>query len=62
MKKELKIILAEDDEGHALFIKRNLKRAGLMNEIIHFKDGKETLDFLFDENKEKEQPGWVYFF
>jgi len=55
MKKELKIILAEDDEGHASLIKRNLKRAGLMNEIIHFKDGKETLDFLFDEKKEKEQ-------
>ncbi|MFW6310398.1 MAG: response regulator [Prolixibacteraceae bacterium] len=55
MKKELKIILAEDDEGHASLIKRNLKRAGLMNEIIHFKDGKETLDFLFDEKKEKDQ-------
>ena len=55
MKKELKIILAEDDEGHASLIKRNLKRAGLMNEIIHFKDGKETLDFLFDEKKEKEK-------
>ena len=55
MKKELKIILAEDDEGHASLINRNLKRAGLMNEIIHFKDGQETLEFLFKgkENKEK---------
>ena len=58
MKKELKIILAEDDEGHATLIKRNLKRSGLLNEIIHFKDGQETLDFLFhgkeEENKVKD--------
>jgi len=52
MKKELTIILAEDDEGHATLIKRNLKRSGLLNEIIHFKDGQETLDFL---NKAKEK-------
>jgi CheY-like chemotaxis protein len=52
MKKELTIILAEDDEGHATLIKRNLKRAGLLNEIIHFKDGQETMDFL---NKVKEK-------
>ena len=52
MRKELTIILAEDDEGHATLIKRNLKRSGLLNDIIHFKDGQETLDFL---NKAKEK-------
>ncbi|WP_319482185.1 response regulator [uncultured Draconibacterium sp.] len=52
MKKELTIILAEDDEGHATLIKRNLKRSGLLNEILHFKDGQQTLDFL---NKAKEK-------
>lgn len=52
MKKELTIILAEDDEGHATLIKRNLKRSGLLNEIIHFTDGQQTLDFL---NKVKEK-------
>lgn len=51
MKKELTIILAEDDEGHATLIKRNLNRSGLLNEIIHFKDGQETLDYL---NRVKE--------
>ncbi|WP_321288977.1 response regulator [uncultured Sunxiuqinia sp.] len=53
MKKELTIILAEDDIGHATLIRRNLKRAGLMNKIIHFGDGEETLDYLF-QTKEKE--------
>ncbi|MFW6309585.1 MAG: response regulator [Prolixibacteraceae bacterium] len=55
MKKELKIILAEDDEGHATLIKRNLKRSGLLNEIIHLKDGQETLDFLFKGKLEEDK-------
>jgi CheY-like chemotaxis protein len=45
------ILLAEDDEGHTALIKKNLKRAGIENEIIHFMDGQETLDFLFDKKK-----------
>jgi len=55
MKKELKIILAEDDEGHATLIKRNLKRSGLLNDIIHLKDGQEVLDYLFDKKQEKDR-------
>ena len=47
MKEEGVIILAEDDTGHANLISRNLKRAGLANGILHFKDGQEVLDFLF---------------
>lgn len=54
MKKELTIILAEDDEGHATLIKRNLKRSGLLNEIIHFTDGQETLNYLYDVKKNSE--------
>ena len=47
MKKEVIILIAEDDEGHAALIRRNLRRAGLSNTILHFKDGEETLNFLF---------------
>ncbi|QIA07110.1 response regulator [Draconibacterium halophilum] len=54
MNKELTILLAEDDEGHATLIKRNLKRSGLLNKIIHFKDGQETLDFLNQAKKKEE--------
>ncbi len=42
----LKILLAEDDLGHATLIKRNLSRAGVSNELLHFKDGQELLDYL----------------
>ncbi len=48
MHDDVVILVAEDDEGHAGLIKRNLKRAGIVNKIFHFKDGKEVLDFLFE--------------
>ncbi|HVK08522.1 MAG TPA: response regulator [Gemmataceae bacterium] len=42
----LVILLAEDDDGHASLIQRNLKRAGLANEIVRVRDGQEALDYL----------------
>ncbi len=41
------ILVAEDDEGHANLIKKNLKRAGIVNEVLLFIDGQEIVDFLF---------------
>ena len=46
MKRDVVILIAEDDDGHASLIDRNLKRAGLANDIIRFRDGQELLDFL----------------
>ncbi|MFH1153665.1 MAG: response regulator [Pseudomonadota bacterium] len=47
MQTAIVILIAEDDEGHAVLIQKNLRRAGITNQILHFKDGQETLDFLF---------------
>ncbi len=55
MKKEVIVLIAEDDDGHATLIEKNLKRAGLLNEIIRLKDGQETLDFLFERGKGKKR-------
>jgi CheY-like chemotaxis protein len=52
MNKELQIIIAEDDMGHAALIKKNLRRAGINNEILHFKDGEETINFLFQKTQD----------
>ena len=41
------ILIAEDDAGHFALIKRNLWLSCVDNEIIHFKDGQDILDFLF---------------
>src|SRR5687768_3803033 len=40
------IILAEDDDGHATLVERNLRRAGLTNRFTRYRDGQETLDHL----------------
>jgi CheY-like chemotaxis protein len=41
------IIMVEDDEGHARLIEKNIRRAGVNNEIIPFTNGTEALDYLF---------------
>jgi CheY-like chemotaxis protein len=40
----LTILLAEDDDGHARLIERNLKRAGVGNRVVRARDGQEALD------------------
>jgi len=47
MNQSVSILIAEDDEGHASLIIRNLRRAGIENPIRHFRNGQEILDFLF---------------
>jgi len=47
MTKEVVILIAEDDAGHARLIEKNLARAGLKNQILRFENGQEILDFLF---------------
>jgi CheY-like chemotaxis protein len=42
----LVILLAEDDDGHAQLIRRNLKRAGVVNQVVRVRDGQEALDYL----------------
>ena len=42
------IVMIEDDEGHARLIERNIRRAGISNEIRHFADGNSALTFLFE--------------
>ncbi|MBP0597457.1 response regulator [Herbaspirillum sp. LeCh32-8] len=41
------IILVEDDDGHALLVEKNLRRAGLVNGFLRLKDGQEALDYFF---------------
>lgn len=44
--KELTILIAEDDDGHADLIITGLKESGLCNHMIRFIDGKQTWDFI----------------
>src|ERR1051326_6888378 len=44
--RELVILLAEDDDGHAYLVQQNLVDAGLANRVVHVKDGQEALDYI----------------
>ena len=46
MTKEVVILIAEDDAGHARLIEKNLTRAGLRNPIRRFENGQDILNFL----------------
>lgn len=48
-KREVTILIAEDDPGHALLIRKNLKKH-ITNNMVHFDDGKGLLDFLYNRN------------
>ncbi|MDQ6992973.1 MAG: response regulator [Mariprofundus sp.] len=43
---EVTIILAEDDPGHAKLTEKNLRRAGINNEIQWCENGQLTLDYI----------------
>ena len=45
----LTILLAEDDAGHATLVRRNLNRAGLVNDIVWVENGREALDYVRSE-------------
>jgi len=46
--KSVSIVMIEDDEGHARLIEKNIRRAGILNDIIHFTDGTGALDWLYN--------------
>ena len=43
------IIMIEDDEGHARLIERNIRRSGVNNEIVPFRNGTDALRYLFEQ-------------
>lgn len=52
--KEVTIVMVEDDEGHARLIEKNIRRAGVHNEIVPFADGTSALDFLLGKDRSGE--------
>ena len=44
--KPVTIIMVEDDQGHARLIEKNIRRAGVNNELIAFVDGASALEYL----------------
>jgi len=42
------IIMVEDDLGHARLIEKNLRRSGIMNELVHFDNGRSAVDYFLN--------------
>ncbi len=50
------IVMIEDDAGHARLIEKNIRRAGVCNEIKHFADGTSALAHLQSDAVRAEGP------
>jgi len=48
--KPITILLVEDEEAHAVIVKRNLNDFKLANNINHVKDGQAALDYLYQRD------------
>lgn len=42
------IVMIEDDLGHSRLIEKNIRRAGVNNEIVSFTTGRTAMEFLFE--------------
>lgn len=58
MEKETKktIVIVEDNDGHAILIKKNFKRYGIHHDIIHIKEGPDALDYIYCRGKYADIP------
>ena len=61
MNHEVVILIVEDDDGHARLIEKNLRRAGIGNEMLRFQDGQQILDFLFCRGTGKKPTEPVFY-
>lgn len=56
MSTRLTILIAEDDEGHATLVRRNLSRTPLPAHVVHLRDGQEVLDYLYRRGAWNDRP------
>ena len=56
MSAPVKIVMVEDDHGHAKLIEKNIRRANISNDILHFDSGQPALDYLFSEEVRANGP------
>ncbi len=56
MNAPVKIVMVEDDHGHAKLIEKNIRRANINNAIMHFDEGGAALDYLFSDEVRTRGP------
>lgn len=63
-KQSVIIMLVEDDDGHRLLIRENLRAAGIVNDMIEMRDGQQALDYLqrrgqYQDQAKSPRPGLI---
>ena len=58
------IMLVEDDDGHRLLIRENLRAGGVVNDLIEMRDGQQALDYLtrrgqYQDRAKSPRPGLI---
>ena len=56
MTEAVTIVIAEDDEGHATLVQRNLRRATVPADAVRVRDGQELLDYMHRRGPWQERP------
>jgi CheY-like chemotaxis protein len=56
----LTVLIADDDDGHALLIQEQLEDVGLQNAILRFRDGNEIWSFLSGGSEPQRDPAQRY--
>lgn len=57
--KIIRILITEDDDGHAELITEGLRDTGVSNEIMRFNDGLELWEFLNENLKNPDQEDFL---
>ena len=58
MNPETTILIAEDDDGHAALIEKNLRRAGMEKPCHRLRDGQETLEYFLGSGNMQQGKTW----
>ena len=56
MSESLSVLMAEDDEGQATLVRRNLRRGGLPSDPVHLHDGQGLLDYVHHRGRWAARP------
>ena len=57
MRQTVTVVIAEDDEGHATLVQRNLRRASMPANAVRVRDGQELLDYMYRRGSWHSRPG-----
>ena len=58
MNPDTTVLIAEDDDGHAALIEKNLRRAGMEKPCHRLRDGQETLEYFLGSCNTQQGKIW----